>query len=80
MEIIFFLSVLYLALSLVMGIFSVTQLNYQHRMTRTETFGRGILAFLKGFTAWVFYFPKGIYTNKYKVKVFHKVGNIKPFT
>lgn len=66
---------IYLAASLVMGTFSVTQLSYQHRMGIIESMGRSVLAFIKGMIAWPVLFPLGIVKNKYKVNVFHKVGN-----
>lgn len=65
----------YLAMSIVMGSFSITQMNYQHRMGIGETILRGLLAFVKGFFGWPVLFPLGLRAGKYKMKVVHKIGN-----
>lgn len=65
---------LYLALSLGMGMFSVTQLGYQNRATLVEQIYRIPFAFVKGFLGWVILFPYGMYKGKYKCNVSHKIG------
>lgn len=65
---------LFLALGIVMGMFSITQLGYQHRVGGLKMFGRGIISFLKGFFFWPVLFPLGLKNEKYKMNVQHKVG------
>lgn len=65
---------LLLAISMGMGMFSVTQLGYQNRVGGIKMFGMSIYAFLKGFTAWPVLFPIGLKRGKYKMNVYHKVG------
>lgn len=66
-----------LALGLVMGIFSITQLGYQDRVGGLKMFGRGLISFLKGFFFWPVLFPLGLKNVKYKMNVQHKVGKPK---
>lgn len=67
----------FLAMSLAMGLFSVTQLGYQHRIGGIKMFFMSIYAFLKGFIGWTILFPIGLMEGKYKMNVFHKIGNTK---
>jgi|AntRauTorcE11897_2_1112592.scaffolds.fasta_scaffold115606_1 hypothetical protein len=66
-----------LALGIVMGMFSITQLGYQDRVGGLKMFGRAILSFLKGFFFWPVLFPLGLKNVKYKMNVQHKVGKTK---
>ncbi|MEQ9307986.1 MAG: hypothetical protein RLN90_00925 [Balneolaceae bacterium] len=65
---------LFIAFSIVMGMFSITQLVYQHRIGGFKMFGRGIISFLRGFFFWPILFPLGLKNLKYKMNVQHKVG------
>lgn len=67
-----------MAISITMGYFSVTQMQYQHRMNPIRELFRGIFSFTKGFLGWFVLFPYGIKNGKYKMKVTHKVGNTNP--
>ncbi len=74
MESTVFLISLYLAFSLAMGFFSVTQRGYQHRDGGWKIPIFGAYAFLKGFFLWPFFFPYGIFSGKYKMNAYHKIG------
>jgi hypothetical protein len=65
---------LFLAIGIVMGMFSITQLGYQQRISGLTMFGRGIISFLRGFFFWPILFPLGLKNLKYKMNVQHKVG------
>lgn len=69
---------LLLAISLTMGLFSVTQLGYQHRVGGITMFFRSIIAFSKGFVAWPILLPLGLKRGKYKMNVYHKIGKTDP--
>lgn len=66
---------LYLAASLIMGAFSVSQMQYQHRIGGITEVFRAMITFVKGFIGWPIYLPLGIKRGKYRMNVFHKVGN-----
>jgi len=65
---------LFLALGIVMGMFSFTQLGYQQRIGGIKMFGKGIVSFLRGFFFWPILFPLGLKKLKYKMNVQHKIG------
>lgn len=66
---------LWLSISLVMGIFGITQRGYQDRMRTLETGIKSFLSFLKGFLLWPVAFPQGLAKQRYKCKVIHKVSS-----
>lgn len=68
---------LLLAMSLAMGLFSITQMGYQNRLGGIRMFFYGIYTFVKGFIGWPILFPIGLMEGKYKMNVFHKIGNTK---
>lgn len=65
---------IWLSLSLVMGIFSITQRGYQDRMSPLEEGAKSFSSFLKGFLTWPLLFPMGLAKSKYKCKAVHKVS------
>jgi len=69
-----FIASIWLSISLVMGVFSITQLGYQDRMSPLEEKGKSLLSFVRGFVLWPVLFPAGIARSKYKCNVVHKVG------
>lgn len=70
----FFIS-FFVAMGIVMGTFSITQLGYQHRVGGAKMFLRSVLAFIKGFFGWPILFPIGLMEGKYRMNVFHKIAN-----
>jgi len=68
------ISSVWLSISLVMGIFAVTQKGYQDRMSPLEEGMKSLLSFIKGFISWPVLFPMGIAKSKYKCKTIHKVS------
>lgn len=66
---------LYLALSLGMGMFSITQMGYQHRYSIRKTLYKAPIAFIKGFLLWPYFLPKGLKNGKYMMKTVHKIGS-----
>jgi|GEM_PF-1330052 cell shape-determining protein MreC len=68
------ISSLWLSISLVMGIFAITQKGYQDRMSPLEQGMKSVLSFFKGFISWPVLFPIGIAKSKYKCKTIHKVS------
>lgn len=71
---IIFLSI-WLSISLVMGIFAITQRGYQDRMSPLEEGIKSLISFIKGFISWPVFFPLGLAQAKYKCKVIHKVSH-----
>ncbi len=65
----------WLSISLVMGIFSITQRGYQDRMSPIEEGFKSLISFIKGFISWPVFFPLGLAQAKYKCKVIHKVSH-----
>ncbi len=70
---IIFISI-WLAISLVMGIFGITQRGYQDRMSPMEEGIKSLYSFVRGFISWPLNFPLGLAKAKYKCKVIHKVS------
>lgn len=66
---------MWLSISLVMGIFGITQRGYQDRMSPLEEGIKSFISFIKGFISWPVYFPLGLANTKYKCKVIHKVSH-----
>lgn len=66
---------IWLSISLVMGIFGITQRGYQDRMSPLEEGIKSLFSFIKGFISWPVFFPMGLAKAKYKCKVIHKVSN-----
>ncbi|MDZ7715709.1 MAG: hypothetical protein U5J95_05795 [Balneolaceae bacterium] len=69
-----FLLTAWLAISLVMGIFGITQRGYQDRMSPLEEGIKSFYSFFEGFFAWPVLFPIGVAKSKYKCKTVHKVS------
>ncbi len=65
---------IWLAISLVMGIFGITQRGYQDRMSPMEEGLKSMYSFIRGFISWPVNFPLGLAQAKYKCKVIHKVS------
>ena len=65
---------IWLSISLVMGVFSITQRGYQDRMSPLEGVVKSLISFVRGFISWPVLFPLGIAKSKYKCKVIHKVS------
>jgi Na+/citrate or Na+/malate symporter len=65
---------IWISISLVMGIFAITQRGYQHRMSPLEEGAKSIYSFLRGFITWPVLFPIGLAKSKYKCKTVHKVS------
>lgn len=65
---------IWLAISLVMGIFGITQRGYQDRMSPLEEGAKSIYSFIRAFISWPVNFPLGLAKAKYKVNVIHKVS------
>lgn len=74
MNIAFIFISIWLAISLVMGIFGITQRGYQDRMSPMEEGVKSLYSFIKGFVSWPVNFPLGLAKEKYKVNVVHKVS------
>lgn len=66
---------LWFSISLVMGIFSITQRGYQDRMSSLEEGIKSFYSFIRGFLFWPVAFPQGLARERYKCKVIHKVSN-----
>lgn len=66
---------IWLSISLVMGIFGITQRGYQDRMSPVEEGIKSLVSFIKGFISWPIFFPLGLAKAKYKCKVIHKVSH-----
>jgi len=66
---------MWFSISLVMGIFSITQRGYQDRMSTLEEAVKSFYSFVKGFVFWPVAFPQGLARERYKCKVIHKVSN-----
>jgi len=64
----------WLSISLVMGVFAITQRGYQDRMSPLEGGIKSLISFVKGFISWPVLFPIGMAKSKYKCKVIHKVS------
>lgn len=69
-----FLSI-WLSISLVMGIFGITQRGYQDRMSPLEEGVKSLYSFFTGFITWPVLFPAGLAKAKYKCNVIHKVSS-----
>lgn len=65
---------IWLSISLVMGVFGITQRGYQDRMSPLETGVKSIYSFFRGFISWPVFFPVGLAKARYKCKVTHKVS------
>ena len=65
---------IWFAISLVMGVFAITQRGYQDRMSPLEEGYKSLFSFANGFISWPVLFPKGIAQSKYKCKTVHKVS------
>lgn len=66
---------LWLSISLVMGIFGITQRGYQDRMSPLEEGVKSVISFIKAFVTWPLTFPSGLAHARYKCKVIHKVSS-----
>lgn len=65
---------LWLSISLVMGIFGITQRGYQDRMSPLEEGIKSLYSFTRAFITWPVLFPLGLANAKYKCKTIHKVS------
>lgn len=75
MNTLFILISLWLSISLVMGIFGITQRGYQDRMSSLEEVLKSTISFIKAFVTWPLTFPSGLARARYKCNVIHKVSN-----
>lgn len=66
---------LWLSISLVMGVFGITQRGYQDRMSPLEEGVKSLYSFIKAFVSWPVLFPMGLAKAKYKCKTIHKVSS-----
>lgn len=74
MNIAFIIISIWLAISLVMGIFGITQRGYQDRMSPLEEGVKSTYSFFWAFLSWPVNFPLGLARSKYKMNVVHKVS------
>lgn len=70
---------IYLATSIVMGLFGITQRGYQYRMNPVQEFFLSFKSFIQGFLFWPILFPIGLSKGKYKCNILHKVRETKSY-